>query len=87
MTRARLSFEVLTQPNGSASSTSARLGLFQRHDRTSIASPHYVAISSRGAVPHLSQDVMAKHTDLKGVYLALEDCRLNNCIVLRMRCY
>lgn len=74
MKRARLSFEVLSRSD-SSSTISARHGLLHSPDHTSIPSPHYVAISSRGAVPHLSQDVMAKHTNLKGVYLALEDCK------------
>jgi len=74
MTRTRLSFEALACSNA-RSNTSARLGHFHHSDRAPIPSPHYVAISSRGAVPHLSQDVMTKHTDLKGVYLALEDCQ------------
>ena len=35
--------------------------------------PHYIGITSRGVVPHLSQDTMQKHTKLKGIYVALED--------------
>lgn len=41
-----------------------------------INTPHYVPNTSRGLVPHISQDMMQKHTEVQGVYLALEDCEL-----------
>jgi len=51
-----------------------RLGeLVTRHN--ALETPHYVANTSRGLVPHISQDIMRKHTDIRGVYLALEDCK------------
>jgi hypothetical protein len=33
-----------------------------------------VAVSSRGAVPHLSQDMMRANTNIGAMYTALEDC-------------
>ncbi|MCJ1385407.1 hypothetical protein MMC17_008530 [Xylographa soralifera] len=51
----------------------ARLGTLRFDDRTPIETPHYIAITSRGAVPHLSQDTMRDYSAIKGVYVALED--------------
>ena len=51
-----------------------RLGTLSCHRRVAIKTPHYVAITSRGAVPHLSQDMMRDNTAIKGIYVALEDC-------------
>ena len=51
-----------------------RLGRLTTKSRKTIDTPHYVGITSRGVVPHLSQDMMQKHTVLKGVYVPLEDC-------------
>lgn len=53
-----------------------RLGTIAFRGRAPLQTPHYIALSSRGAVPHLSQDVMRKHTNIKGVHVALEDCEL-----------
>ena len=53
-----------------------RLGTLHLNDRTPIETPHCIAISSRGVVPHLSQDTMRENTDIKGIYVALEDCTL-----------
>lgn len=43
--------------------------------RKAIKTPHYVATTSRGIVPHISHDTMQKHTSVSSVYLALEDCK------------
>ena len=51
-----------------------RLGQLVSHGRPPIHTPHYVAATSRGVVPHLSQDVFQKHTDISAVYMGLEDC-------------
>lgn len=40
----------------------------------SIPTPHYLALTSRGAVPHISHDNLREHCAVKGVYLGLEDC-------------
>ncbi len=52
-----------------------RLGSLALKGRTPLRTPHYIALSSRGAVPHISQDMVRKHTDIKGVHAALEDCK------------
>ena len=51
-----------------------RIGHLSFQDRVPIETPHYVAVSSRGAVPHLSQDMMRGHTRINAMYAALEDC-------------
>lgn len=65
-------FSITRSP--SAAQGSARLGLLKLPNRNMIETPHILGIGSRGAVPHLSQDNFAKHTDIRGVYMALEDC-------------
>lgn len=51
-----------------------RLGHLAFKCRAPIDTPHYVAVSSRGAVPHLSQDMMRDNTKINAMYTALEDC-------------
>ncbi len=51
-----------------------RLGTLSLRGRKTIDTPHYVALSSRGAVPHLTQDMMRDNTAISGIYAALEDC-------------
>lgn len=65
-------FSITRSP--SAAQGSARLGLLSLPNRKTMETPHYLGIGSRGVVPHLSQDNFAKHTDIRGVHMALEDC-------------
>lgn len=51
-----------------------RLGTLSMRGRSTVQTPHYLALSSRGAVPHISQDMMQDHTAIMGIYSALEDC-------------
>ena len=51
-----------------------RLGQVLSVGRLPVHTPHYVAKTSRGVVPHLSQDVFQKHTDISAVHMGLEDC-------------
>lgn len=53
----------------------ARLGTLNIPGRKPLQTPGYIAITSRGAVPHLAQDVHESSTALKGIYTALEDCK------------
>ncbi|KAL9128722.1 MAG: hypothetical protein Q9217_002655 [Psora testacea] len=57
----------------SADNNGYRLGHLNFPRRAPIDTPHYVAVSSRGAIPHISQDVMRDNTRMKGMYTALED--------------
>ena len=43
----------------------------------SIQTPHYVAVTSRGVIPHLSPDVLQKHTRISLMYYGLEDCKFH----------
>lgn len=70
-----LSF-TLIHPN--PASLGPRLGRLLFVKRKAIQTPHYVAVTSRGVVPHISQDMMRKHTAINSVYLGLEDCKLPN---------
>ncbi|KAI9763947.1 MAG: hypothetical protein M1840_008981 [Geoglossum simile] len=53
---------------------SPRLGALIIPRRKPIQTPHFLALTSRGAIPHISQDTLRDNTNVKGVYLALEDC-------------
>ena len=52
-----------------------RLGRLALHGRRPIDTPNYLAIASRGVVPHLSQDNFTSNTNINGIYVALEDCK------------
>ncbi|KAK6004543.1 hypothetical protein QM012_008405 [Aureobasidium pullulans] len=62
-------FKVTTASTSSA----VRAGLLSLPNRQAIETPHYLALASRGAVPHLTQDNVTKHTNLCGAYMAVED--------------
>lgn len=63
---------------GEASLLTPRLGRLALSGRKPIETPHYIPISSRGALPHTTHDVMRDHMPVSGLYLALEDCKLFN---------
>lgn len=49
-----------------------------------LATPHYLPISSRGALPHVSHDNIRDDMSICGLYVALEDCKirlLEKCLV------
>jgi queuine tRNA-ribosyltransferase accessory subunit len=52
-----------------------RLGQLRREGRKVIQTPHYVATTSRGVVPHISHDTLRKHTAVSSIHLGLEDCK------------
>lgn len=51
-----------------------RLGRLSLPKRNSIATPGFIGHTSRGVIPHISQDNFSKNLKLNGVYVALEDC-------------
>lgn len=57
-----------------ASKSGPRLGRLSLN-KVSLETPTFVAPASRGAVPHLSHDNLRDHTSIKGIYVALEDCK------------
>ncbi|OTB01745.1 hypothetical protein M426DRAFT_63444 [Hypoxylon sp. CI-4A] len=50
-----------------------RAGRLALPKRKPIDTPNYFGLTSRGVIPHITPDVIAKHTDLHGSYMALED--------------
>ncbi|KAI9658563.1 MAG: hypothetical protein M1821_002123 [Bathelium mastoideum] len=54
-------------------SSGARLGKLLLSNRNAVQTPHYLAITSRGIVPHLSQDNLQRHTNITSAYVAIED--------------
>lgn len=52
-----------------------RLGRLSLPKRKSILTPSFIGNTSRGVIPHISQDNFVKSLDLNGVYVALEDCK------------
>jgi queuine tRNA-ribosyltransferase subunit QTRTD1 len=51
-----------------------RLGRLTLAGRKPILTPALLNNTSRGVVPHISQDNFAKYVGSNGVYVALEDC-------------
>ena len=60
--------------HATASETAARVGQLVLRSRPSINTPSYIVPTSRGVIPHLSQDNLQKHTRISAVYVPLEDC-------------
>lgn len=60
----------------------ARLGRLALPRRHAVDTPNFFAIASRGVVPHLTPDNVARYGDLPGVYMAMEDCECS----VRMSC-
>jgi queuine tRNA-ribosyltransferase subunit QTRTD1 len=68
-----LSFEVLG--DGDLNTAGPRLGRLSVKDRKDLETPNFVAVSSRGVVPHITPDVIMASSQIGGVHLALEDCK------------
>ncbi|KAL4964426.1 tRNA-ribosyltransferase family protein [Aspergillus stella-maris] len=52
---------------------SVRLGKLAIPGRKPISTPHYIPLTSRGAVPHLAHDVMRDNSSIGCLYIGLED--------------
>ncbi|KAH9831082.1 tRNA-guanine transglycosylase family protein [Teratosphaeria destructans] len=50
-----------------------RLGRLSIPGRHAVETPHYLAITSRGAVPHITQDTFSRSTGITSAYVGLED--------------
>ncbi|KAK0324575.1 hypothetical protein LTR82_004280 [Friedmanniomyces endolithicus] len=55
------------------SALTPRLGRIAILGRKVMETPHFLAGTSRGAVPHITQDTFARDTSIGAVYVALED--------------
>lgn len=53
-----------------------RIGRLRVEGRHELETPNFLALTSRGVVPHMTPDVVTATRDIKGVYMALEDCEL-----------
>jgi len=62
--------------NVASDSDAARLGRVSLPGRKSLETPNFLALTSRGVVPHISPDVVGEQTDFCGIFTAIEDCRL-----------
>lgn len=51
----------------------ARLGRLALPRRQAVDTPNYFAVTSRGTVPHLTPDTIAKYGSFSGAYMAMED--------------
>jgi hypothetical protein len=58
--------------------SSARLGKLAMKGRKVIETPNFLAVASRGVVPHITPDVISQHTSIGGVHMALEDCKFKH---------
>ncbi|KAI9682467.1 MAG: hypothetical protein M1829_000259 [Trizodia sp. TS-e1964] len=66
-----LSFNILK--SGSFGGAGYRIGKLLMPGRKATETPNFLSLTSRGIVPHLSQDSVRNHTNINGVFVALED--------------
>lgn len=66
-----LVFEILSQIDPNV--LGPRLGKLVIPERRPLETPNFFAITSRGVIPHISPDIIAAHTQIGGVHMALED--------------
>lgn len=60
---------------GSHAMPAPRVGQLLARGRKPISTPHYAPPTSRGVVPHVSPDMLEKHTAISALYIGLEDCK------------
>ncbi|KAM0723609.1 hypothetical protein Q7P37_000597 [Cladosporium fusiforme] len=65
--------DMFTITKSTAATLAPRLARLALPGRNVIETPHYIGLTSRGVVPHLSQDNFAQISSIKGVYTPLED--------------
>lgn len=68
--------------NAAVEGGAPRAGLLTLPKRKPIDTPNYIGLSSRGAIPHMTPDVISKHAELNGSYMALEDCESNEFMII-----
>lgn len=68
----KMVFEVLSRVE--PEQLGPRLGRLSLKGRKALDTPGFLAISSRGVVPHITPDVLSDHTQICGVHIGLEDC-------------
>ncbi|CAK3938872.1 related to tRNA-guanine transglycosylase family [Lecanosticta acicola] len=65
--------EMFTLIKSSSQTLGPRLGKLALTGRRVLDTPHYLGNTSRGVVPHITQDTFRRDTDISGVYIGLED--------------
>ena len=71
---AQMPVEMFTIIKSATAGLGPRLSRWSLAGRNTIDTPHYLGITSRGVVPHLTQDTFARDAGISGVYVPLEDC-------------
>lgn len=66
-------FEILRSAAADAGPATARLGRLTFANRRVIDTPNYLAVASRGVIPHLTPDNVHKYTSFDSAYMAIED--------------
>ncbi|ROV87891.1 hypothetical protein VMCG_10289 [Cytospora schulzeri] len=66
-----MKFDILKAAAGDG--VAARVGRLTLPQRQSIETPNFFAVTSRGVVPHLTPDTIARYGRFSGVYMAMED--------------
>ncbi len=64
----------------------ARAGRLTFPKCQTVDTPNFFALASRGAVPHITPDNLARYTQLTGLYMALEDCKLSFDVAAVVEC-
>lgn len=67
----RMSFSVV---GSSAPILAPRVGKLAIASRNAISTPHYIPLTSKGTVPHITHDLVQKETAINSLYVGLEDC-------------
>lgn len=65
-------FEILK--SATADVGAARLGRLALANRRVMETPNYLAVASRGVIPHLTPENMERYTEFDAAYMAIEDC-------------
>lgn len=61
-------------PGPAAPVLAPRVGNLATPGRKTLSTPHYIPLTSRGAVPHIAHDVARKETAIGSLYIGMEDC-------------
>lgn len=55
-----------------------RLGTLNLPGKNPIKTPHFLALTSRGLIPHITQDNLKAHLNVRSMHVSLEDCKQDN---------
>ncbi|KAK0735550.1 tRNA-guanine(15) transglycosylase-like protein [Apiosordaria backusii] len=66
-------FEILSSALKEGTSATARIGRLAFPGRRPIDTPNFIAVTSRGTLPHVTPDNISKHLQVSGAYFSLED--------------